>query len=158
MNEIPKDLPGALGFINTLCAQFQSELAGVPITGAHAEAIGLISQLDQLVPELLEKHRQMESSFAKARQEIQDKVATARQTVARGKEVQEGRVPPHEIEQMQSEHFHAIAPKVDVAKVPTGWNSQLSNELFNRVESQRAPQTAPVGANAWNDWRVDSTI
>ena len=156
MNQLPQTLQECMSMVQTLCGQVRPVLSQVPSTRAHVELDSLFNQLDALIPDLLQQHSQLHDLFRTGEQKIRDNVAKAEQNLARGAAIQQGKVPPEEILQMQQQAFGTKFTLPPVPEMPTGWSGVLAQELKSSAIPARTLPILPTESYAWNDWHVDS--
>lgn len=156
MASLPDSLGDCLDVVRTLGGQLRTALIEVPTTTAHAEAIALLDQLETMSPQLLTKYEKVQSLFKDARQEIQEKVAIAKDNLDRGRAVRDGQVSKEEVLQMQQKAFGTKFTPPPVPEMPSGWSSVLAQELASNALPKTVAPILPTESNAWNDWQIES--
>lgn len=144
--------------VTRICGQLTAELNTLPKTQAHAEVANLMTQVQELIPEVTDRHNNLMSLLETTQQEIKEKISRVQDKLNQGRAIRDGQIPREEVEKMQVERFgNQLAPP-PLPAMPDGWSSVLAEELLASAVPETPAPILPTESNAWNDWRLGSNV
>ena len=156
MNPLPTNLTDCISMISRVCGQLQAELTSLPATQAHTEVAGLMTQLQEMAPELVDRHNHLMSLIETTHDEIKQNLSEAEAHLQKGRDIRDGKFSREEVQIIQQEMFGNQFTPPPVPEMPGGWSSILEEELLNSANPEQPAPILPTESNAWNDWQLES--